>query len=87
MAKDQPFPTNRGLGVCLLKWLNHNFVFEWFNILECPRPIAKWMPQMENSSFNGVHITCTLYIVINLGNVTSKNQNLIHAVPLINFSW
>jgi hypothetical protein len=27
MAKDQPFPTNRGLGVCLLKWLKHNFVF------------------------------------------------------------
>jgi len=48
MAKDQPFPTNRGLGVCLLKWLKHNCVFQWFNILECPRLVAKGMPQLEN---------------------------------------
>jgi len=48
MAKDQPFPTNRGLGVSLLEWLKHNFVFQWFNILECSRPVAKWMPQLEN---------------------------------------
>jgi len=48
MAKDQPFPTNRGLRVCLLKWLKHNCVFQWFNILECPRLVAKWMPQLEN---------------------------------------